>query len=307
MDLQKLVNEFLEHLEIERNCSALTIRDYRHYLTHFLEWLKDVGSSPTEATLDVELVRRYRLHLSRFVNDQDQPLKRVTQGYYVIALRSFLKYLAKRDIDTLSPEKIDIPKGESRSLKFLTHDQLQRLFTQPDTSQEAGLRDRAILETLFSTGMRISELVKLKIDQLNFVQREFGIIGKGGRARVVFLSDEAVEWIQKYLHKRTDGYSPLFIRYGGQVIPDKNGQKMGLSARSVQRLVEKYVRKSCLPVKATPHTIRHSFATDLLVNGADIRSVQELLGHKNIGTTQIYTHVTDQRLREVHKEFHNKK
>src|SRR3990170_4443382 len=207
LDVQKLVDEFLEHLEIERNCSALTIRDYRHYLTHFLEWLKDVGSSPTQPNdIDIELIRRYRLHLSRFVNDHDQPLKRVTQGYYVIALRSFLKYLAKRDIDTLSPEKIDIPKGESRSLKFLTHDQLERLFSQPETSQEAGLRDRAILETLFSTGLRISELVKLKKDQINFDQREFGIIGKGGRARVVFLSDEAVEWIQKYLHKRTDDY-----------------------------------------------------------------------------------------------------
>lgn len=303
MDLEKLINEFLEHLEIEKNCSQLTIRDYRHYLERFLAWV--LANSPIQKPeqIDLELVRRYRLYLARI--GEPTPLKRVTQNYYVIALRSFLRYLVKRDFKVLSPEKIDLPKTESRSLKFLDAEQIRRFLSSPEISTPQGLRDKAILETLFSTGLRVSELVKLNHDQINLERREFGVIGKGGRARVVFLSASAVEWLKRYLEKREDDFKPLFIRYSGKVDPDKDGEKMRLTARSVQRLVEKYVKKCRLPIKISPHGLRHSFATDLLIHGADLRSVQEMLGHKNISTTQIYTHVTNKQLKEVHEAFHS--
>jgi len=305
--LTKHINEFLEYLEIEKNCSKLTIRDYRHYLDVFKKWYIDNIPSKSLEKLDLSDIRRYRVFLSNKTNEKGEGLARVTQNYYVIALRSFLRYLIKNDYKTLEPSKIDLPKTVSRSPKFLDRDQVDRLVTSADTSKEEGLRDRAIMELLFSTGLRVSELTSLNRDQINFDRREFGVIGKGGRGRIVFISDRASEWVKNYLNKRRDPFKPLFIRYSGRVIPENNGEKMRLTPRSVERLVKKYVRATRLPVDATVHTLRHSFATDLLTNGADLRSVQEMLGHKNIATTQIYTHVTNPRLREIHEKYHNKK
>ena len=305
-DLPALVDEFLEYLEIERNLSPLTIRDYRHYLNNFINW--SAASHPifSPKDLTIDTVRKYRVYLAHLNSPNGNlPLKKVTQNYYVIALRSFLRYLIRKDLAVVAPEKIELPKTESRSLKFLDRDQLDRLLAQPDISKDAGLRDKAIMEMLFSTGLRVSELCRLDRDQVNIERKEFGVIGKGQRARVVFISDRCALWLERYLSKRLDQFKPLFIRYAGNQEPIINGEKMRLTSRSVQRILDKYVRKARLPVKATPHVLRHSFATDLLMNGADLRSVQELLGHKNVATTQIYTHVTNAQLRDVHKAFHS--
>lgn len=304
-ELDKLINDFLEYLEIEKNCSKLTIRDYRHYLRVFSEWHLANARGKTLADLDLGTVRKYRVFLANRADEKGLTLKRVTQNYYVIALRSFLRFLIKNDHRTLEPSKIDLPKTESRSLKFLERDQVERLVTAADTSREEGMRDRAIMELLFSTGLRVSELVKLNRDQINLERREFGVIGKGGKARIVFVSDQAAKWITLYLEKREDRFKPLFIRYSGAVSEENSGERMRLTPRSVERIIKKYVRASRIPVDATVHTLRHSFATDLLTNGADIRSVQEMLGHKNIATTQIYTHITNKQLRAVHKSFHS--
>jgi len=303
--LPQLINQFLEYLEIEKNCSKLTIRDYRHYLEVFEQWFSSTLSHKTIQDLDLFIIRRYRVYLTTKVDVQGRSLGKSTQNYYVIALRSFLRYLMKHDIKTLEPSKIDLPKAESRSLKFLERQQIEQLVTQPDTSVEEGLRDRAILEMLFSTGLRVSELVSLNHAQINFDRREFGIIGKGRKQRIVFISDRAAEWAQRYIASRHDSYKPMFIRYSGMIIEDDEGEKMRLTARSIERIVKKYVEQARLPVDATVHTLRHSFATDLLTNGADLRSVQEMLGHKNIATTQIYTHITNKQLREVHEAFHS--
>ena len=303
--ISPLIDQFLEYLEIEKNCSRLTIRDYRHYLDVFNQWFAQNMNGKTIADLDLVWVRRYRVFLANREDSKGLTLKRVTQNYYVIALRSFLRFLIKNDHATLEPSKIDLPKTESRSLKFLEREQIDRLVTSIDTSKEEGIRDRAIFELLFSTGLRVSELVRLNHSQINLERREFGVIGKGGRARVVFVSNRAEEWITRYLKARKDNFKPLFIRYSGKIIEEDNGEKMRLTARSIERIVKKYVRLARLPVDATVHTLRHSFATDLLTNGADIRSVQEMLGHKNIATTQIYTHITNKQLRDVHKSFHS--
>lgn len=304
-DLPTLIDQFLEYLEIEKNCSKLTIRDYRHYLDVFNKWLTTTLPNKSIQDLDLAIVRKYRVFLANRADDKGMTLKRVTQNYYVIALRSFLRFLIKNDHKTLEPSKIDLPKTESRSLKFLERDQIDRLVTSIDTSKEEGIRDRAIFELLFSTGLRVSELVKLNHGQINIDRREFGVIGKGGRARVVFISDRASQWLKKYLEVRKDKFKPLFIRYSGSVIEENGGEKMRLTPRSIERIVKKYVHRARIPVDATVHTLRHSFATDLLTNGADLRSVQEMLGHKNISTTQIYTHVTNRQLREVHESFHS--
>lgn len=303
--LPQLIAQFLEYLEIEKNCSKLTLRDYRHYLDVFNEWFDTTLPDKTLGDLDLPTVRKYRVFLANRTDDKGMTLKRVTQNYYVIALRSFLRFLIKNDYKTLEPSKIDLPKTESRSLKFLEKEQVDRLVTATDTSKEEGLRDRAILELLFSTGLRVSELVKLNQDQINFERREFGVIGKGGRARIVFVSDRAADWVKRYLDKREDIFKPLFIRYSGAIIEENQGERMRLTARSVERIVKKYVKVARIPVDATVHTLRHSFATDLLTNGADLRSVQEMLGHKNIATTQIYTHITNKQLKDVHKNFHS--
>ena len=304
-DLPNLIDQFLEYLEIEKNCSKLTIRDYRHYLEVFNNWFSEVCKGKNISDLDLTIVRKYRVFLANREDAKGMTLKRVTQNYYVIALRSFLRFLIKNDHKVLEPSKIDLPKTESRSLKFLERDQIDRMVTSIDTSKEEGIRDRAILELLFSTGLRVSELVRLNHNQINLDRGEFGVIGKGGRARVVFVSDRAEEWITRYLKERKDNFKPLFIRYSGRIIEEDNGERMRLTARSIERIVKKYVRLARLPVDATVHTLRHSFATDLLTNGADLRSVQEMLGHKNIATTQIYTHVTNKQLRDVHKSFHS--
>jgi len=304
-ELNNLIDEFLEYLEIEKNCSKLTIRDYRHYLDVFADWHSSTQGARAIGSLDLTMVRKYRVFLSNKADTKGMTLKRVTQNYYVIALRSFLRFLIKNDHKTLEPSKIDLPKTESRSLKFLEREQIDRLVTSIDTSKEDGIRDRAIFELLFSTGLRVSELVKLNHNQINLDRREFGVVGKGGRARVVFVSDRAEEWVTRYLKERKDKFKPLFIRYSGKIIEENSGEKMRLTARSVERIVKKYVRAARIPVDATVHTLRHSFATDLLTNGADLRSVQEMLGHKNIATTQIYTHVTNKQLRDVHKSFHS--
>ncbi|MCW1948896.1 MAG: tyrosine-type recombinase/integrase [Candidatus Shapirobacteria bacterium] len=305
-DLATLERHFLEHLEIERNCSKLTIRNYEHYLGVLIDFLTTNKKieNPTVDDLTAENIREFRLYLSRQKGTKGE-MKLVTQGYYVISLRSFLKWLVKNDMEVLQPEKLDVPKVKDHSLKFLSEEQMTRLLNQPLNSAKNGLRDRSILELLFSTGLRVSELVSLNREQINLNTREFGVIGKGGRLRVVFITKHAAEWIDKYLKSRMDHYKPLFIR---DLRPKEEigllDEETRLTARSVQRLVKKYVRQANLPVAATPHTLRHSMATDLLQRGADLRSVQELLGHKNIATTQIYTHVTDARLREVHEKFH---
>lgn len=302
--LEPLIQTFLEYMEIERNASKLTVRNYRLYLARFARWFNGACPGKDTSDLSVDIVRKYRVYLSNHVDEKGMTLKRITQSYYIIALRSFLRFLVRNDYDTLSPEKIDLPKAESKSLKFLEKDHMRQLFNAIDASSEKGLRDRAIFELLFSTGLRVSELARLNRDQINFETREFGVIGKGGRARVVFLSDSAAFWLNKYFEKRADEFKPAFIRYAKEKLIEDSGEKMRLTTRSIERLLEKYVRISRIPIKATPHTLRHSFATDLLSNGADLRSVQEMLGHKNISTTQIYTHVTNPQLREVHKKFH---
>jgi site-specific recombinase XerD len=232
----------------------------------------------------------------------------VTQNYHLIALRSFLKYLAKRDIESVTPDKIDLPKTESRKLDYLDRNQMERLLSQPEISTPEGLRDKAILEVLFSTGLRVSELTSLNRDQVNVGRREFGVMGKGRKIRLVFLSDSSADWLKRYLDTREDDLKPVFIRYHGRtpVDGDMTGTSIRLTPRSIQRIVGKYVRKARLPVHITPHGLRHSFATDLLSAGADLRAIQEMLGHKNIATTQIYTHVTNPQLRRVHEQFHRK-
>ncbi len=300
-----LINEFLEYLEIEKNCSKLTIRDYRHYLLVFSAWLEENYPGKKVADLTLSDVRKFRVYLSNRVDQNNLTLKRITQNYYIIALRSFLRYLIKNDHVTLEPSKIDLPKAESRSVKFLEREQVERLLTAVDTSKEEGVRDRTIIELLFSTGLRVSELVSLNHQDINVQRREFGVIGKGRKHRLVFISDRAAEWIDRYVSMREDHYKPLFIRYSGRLSEENNGEKMRLTVRTIERIVKKYTRLARIPVDATVHTLRHSFATDLLSNGADMRSVQEMLGHKNIATTQIYTHVTNKQLREVHTAFHS--
>jgi len=301
---QKALLTFVEHLEVERNVSRLTIRNYSHYLRRFNDWFINEGYKDL-TELDQDIVRSYRVYLSRYEDNIGRTLSKKTQSYYVIALRSLLKFMVKNDAPVLHPEKIDLPKAESQHMKFLSTERIERLLNQPLLSQKGGLRDKAILEVLFSTGLRVSELVGLNRDQVDLDKREFGVIGKGRRPRVVFLSERAVYWLDKYLLSRQDNWDPIFIRYSGQK-PEllADGQEMRLTSRSVQRLVDKYCRKAKLPIKISPHGIRHSFATDLLQNGASLRDVQEMLGHKNISTTQIYTHVTRPELRKSHQKHH---
>jgi len=305
MRIGSLIAEFLEYLEIQKGCSPLTIKRYGHYLRRFHTWLGESSPVTKADGINLDVVRRYRLYLAHLHAHDGVPLKRVTQGYHIVALRAFLRYLlVQRDILTLSPDKIELPKQGSRSIAFLNPEQVERLLNSPKISSNAGLRDRTILETLFSTGLRVSELVSLNRDQVDLERKEFGVKGKGNKLRVVFLSDTAAQWIERYLQARKDNFKPLFIRYSGAVDTQKNGEKMRLTARSIERIVAKYAKRSGLPIEVTPHTLRHSFATDLLIGGADIRSVQEMLGHESIRTTQVYTHVTNRHLRDVHKAFH---
>lgn len=303
MTLAALIPDFLEYLELEKNVSPKTLKNYTHYLERFLDFAGDLDPK----NIDLNLIRKYRLHLSRYFDPLTKKhLKRVTQNYFMIALRAFLRYLARIDVESLAAEKVELGDQEPSPLKVLDQESLEGLLNAPELSKKDGIRDKTILEVLFSTGLRVSELAFLNRDQINLSRGEFGIVGKGGKERVVFLSDEAKQWLATFLKTRNDRFDPLFIRYQGRVDPSEGGEKMRLTPRSIERIVAKYVKKAGLSVKATPHTLRHSFATDLLVNGADIRSVQEMLGHSNISTTQIYTHVTNRQLKDVHKAFHSK-
>jgi site-specific recombinase XerD len=307
MTLDQAIDEFLEYLEVERNFSPLTVQVYQHYLRRLSDWVTEQLPRPEPEDLDQELVRKYRLFLARLTSPDGRRLKKVTQTYHLIALRSLLRYLtAQRGIATLSPDRIELPRSPSRTITFLSPDEVDRLLSSPDTSNVIGLRDKAILETLFSTGLRVAELARLNRDQMDLERRELGVIGKGNKPRVVFLSDAAAKWIGLYLRSREDYFKPLFIRYAGRRESTRGGERMRLTPRSIQRVVAKYARICHLPVRATPHTLRHSFATDLLIGGADIRSVQEMLGHTSITTTQVYTHVTDRHLKQVHRAYHSR-
>lgn len=302
MILSALITDFLEYLELEKNASQKTIQNYDHYLKRFLDFSGDIDPR----TIDLDLIRKYRLYLARFSDPKTKlKLKRVTQNYFMIALRSFLRYLARKDIETLSAEKVELGENDASPIKVLDDNALDRLLACPDVLTKDGLRDRCILETLFSTGLRVSELAALNRDTVNLDRGEFSVIGKGNKERIVFLSDSAIKWLDQYIKNRHDSFKPLFIRFQGRMETEDGGENMRLTSRSIQRIVEKYVKAAGLPVKATPHTLRHSFATDLLINGADIRSVQEMLGHSSISTTQIYTHITNKHLKDVHKAFHS--
>ncbi len=299
--LEKHINRYLEYLEVEKGRSARTVRNYHFYLRRFGEWAK----WPHPSKITKELVRRYRLYLNREIEGrEDATLKKSTQNYHLIALRNFLKYLERNDIKSLPPNKIELAKQSTRKVDFLEDDELRRLFgALEDASGLIGKRDRAMVYTLFSTGLRVSELASLKIDQVNLKRDEFTVKGKGSKHRVVFLSDKARKAIKEYLGARKDTRPHLFV--GHDRAKGARGS-MPVSPRTVQRTVERYATEAGITKKITPHTLRHTFATDLLQNGADIRSVQAMLGHESITTTQIYTHVTNPQLKKVHKQFHNK-
>lgn len=298
----KVKTDFLEYLEIEQGRSQKTLANYDHYLTRLSDFAGDISISD----ITPELVRKWRLWLNRLGTNVNDELQKSTLNYHLIALRSFLKFCAKRDTPALAPDKIELAKTVRKQVTFLTPEELERLFGQPDVLSVAGLRDRAILELLFSSGLRVSELVGLDRDHINLKRREFMVRGKGQKDRPIFISPEAAEWIGKYLEKRKDISKPLFLRYGGSKESDTSGNYLRLTARSVQRLVARYALLAGITKHVSPHTLRHSFATDLLMNGADIRSVQAMLGHSNISTTQIYTHVTDPHLKSIHEKFHHK-
>jgi site-specific recombinase XerD len=296
----KAKTDFLEYLEIEQNRSQKTIQNYDHYLTRLIDFAGDIKV----ADIDPELIRKWRLWLNRLGTNTSDELGKTTQNYHLIALRSFLKYCAKRDLPALPADKIELARTQRKQVTFLGEDELERLFAQPDLNTLGGLRDRAILELLFSSGLRVSELVGLDRDNINLKRREFMVRGKGQKDRPIFISPEATKWVEHYLSKREDTSRPLFVRYSGSKKVDLSGNFHRLTARSVQRLVARAARLAGITKHVSPHTLRHSFATDLLMNGADLRSVQALLGHSNIATTQIYTHVTDPHLRAVHEKFH---
>ena len=333
----------MEYCEIGKNQSRNTISAYYRYLHKFLNFVLPLGIKDPK-DIDLETIKKYRLYLNRLTDEKGNSLKLITQNYHLIALRAFLKYLAKQDVKTLSAEKIELPKSPQRQVEFLEKDELERLFAAiaGEKDELLRLRDAAILQTLFSTGLRVSELASLRIESINLDRREFTVRGKGGKLRLVFLSDEAAENIKKYLSRRKDNSKALFVGHSeigqGSPAPEKTGDKAkkiateqkkiekeiasqgyksnkndkntklsGLTVRQIQRIIKKYCRIAGIIKKVTPHTLRHSFATDLLQNGADIRSVQTLLGHASITTTQIYTNITNQGLRDIHKKFHNKK
>ena len=303
MQIDKLLIEFLEYLEIERNRSQKTVENYHHYLKRFLTWAKI--SKPQEIT--AELVRSYRIYLNRKIDEKGKELKKITQNYHAIAIRSFLKYLAKRDIKSLAAEKIEIGKNPSHEIEFLDSSELDRLLESASGQDIKSLRDRSILELLFSAGLRVSELTSINRDQINISRQEFSVKGKGDKIRIVFISDTAKNALEKYLNKRMDIDPALFVRFSKKKKKNEIEKNKRLTPRSIQRIVKYYAAKAGIVKDVHPHTLRHSFATDLLANGADIRSVQTMLGHSSITTTQIYTHITNQQLKEIHKKFHGKK
>lgn len=297
-----LVYEFLEYMEIEKGRSMKTVENYDHYLSRFIDF-----DDADVSKIDAEMVRRWRLQLNRFVDEYGNHLSKATQNYHLIALRNFFKYCARRDIKTMSPDKIELAKTQRKQVSFLTAEEVERMIEQPSSEADTGLRDRAIIELLFSGGLRVSELVAIDRDHINLKRREFMVRGKGEKDRPVFISQSAATAVEKYLERRADSLKPLFVSYSGNREIDNSGNFRRLTPRSIQRIIRKYALKAGITKVVTPHTLRHSFATDLLMNGADLRSVQSMLGHSNIATTQVYTHVTDPHLKEVHERFHHKK
>ncbi len=293
--------DFIEHLEVEGGRMPRTAENYEFYLNRFVEFAGDI--TPDQITS--ELLRKYRLWLNRYKSLDGNELAMITQSYHLIALRGFLKYFSRRDIPSLAPDKIELPKTHRKQVTFLHYDEVVRLLEQIDTNEESGLRDRAIMELLFSSGLRVSELVNLNRDHINTKRREFMVRGKGQKDRPVFISQAAADWVEQYLETRQDTLAPLFISYSKNVEANTSGDYRRLTARSIQRMVSKYARLAGITKHVSPHTMRHSFATDLLMNGADLRSVQSMLGHSNISTTQIYTHVTDAHLKDVYEKFHS--
>ncbi len=299
------LREFLEYLELTKGRSQLTVRNYEFYLRRFIDWAGD----PSPADITSEKIHQFRLFLNRLEDPYRGTLKKNTQNYHLIALRSFLKYLARHDVKTMAPEKIELAKQGSREVSFLEAKDLQRLLEAPNNVDAAPiiqLRDRSILELFFSTGMRVSELANMRKDQLNLEREEFSVRGKGDKIRIVFLSRQARQALRVYLDLRKDDSPYLFIRHDRGRGSKQDDEVGPLTPRSIERLVHHYAVAAGIPKRISPHTLRHSFATDLLMNGADIRSVQSLLGHSSITTTQIYTHITNQQLKDVFQAFHGK-
>jgi len=307
-NIKGLIQEFLEYLEVEKGRSQKTAENYDRYLRRFSKFARQAKVTKSSA-INLRLIHRYRLYLNRLPGPKGENLSKKTQNYHIVALRAFLKYLAKRDIKSLSAEKVELPKIGDREIIVLDDDELERLLNAPQETGLRNLRDRAILETLFSTGLRVSELASLTKNQINLKQGEFTVKGKGGKTRLVFLSPAAKKAINIYLDKRKKqrkDHSPaLFIRLDAQ--SKSKIKEIKLSVRSIQRIVEKYAKKAGIAKRVTAHTLRHNFATDLLMNGADIRSVQTMLGHSSITTTQVYTHITNQQLKDVYRAFHGKR
>ena len=309
MYISDLIEDFLEHLEIESGRSKKTIENYRLYLERFLEISQEILNKDDikPSDIDRELLRKYRLRLNRYGSENGgDDLKTITQTYHLIALRGFLKYLTRREIKSLDPSLIDLPHVIRKQVTFLHFDEVEDMLNQIDTSTESGLRDRAIIELLYSGGLRVSELVGLDSGSINLERREFMVRGKGSKDRPIFISQSAADRVQDYLDARTDSLPALFLNNSRNTqTVDTSGDFRRITARSVERIVEKYARLAGITKHVSPHTLRHSFATDLLMNGADLRSVQSMLGHADISTTQIYTHVTDAHLKEIHEKFHS--
>lgn len=301
MYISELLLDYIEHLEVEGGRSAKTAENYRLYLERLVTFTDDIKVEQITS----EVVRKYRLWLNRYRNERDEELATITQSYHLIALRGFLTYLSRRDIPSLSPDKIELPKVARKQVTFLHFDEIERLLAAIDTSDEPGLRDRAIIELLFSSGLRVSELVNLNRDHINTTRREFMVRGKGQKDRPVFIGQSAADHVTNYLSARLDNLPPLFLSYSRNNISSTTGDYRRLTARSIQRIIAKYTKLAGITKHVSPHTMRHSFATDLLMNGADIRSVQSMLGHSSITTTQVYTHVTDSHLKEVFEKFHS--
>lgn len=303
MFVTDMINDFLESLEVEAGRSRYTTRNYELYLERLIEF---GGEELKPSDIDEEWLRKYRLWLNRYQTPQKKGLSVATQSYHLIALRGFLKYLAKRHIKSLDPSLVDLPRSHRPQVTFLHVDEIEAILNQIPVDTETGLRDRAILELLFSTGLRISELIALNRDSVNLERKEFMVRGKGQKDRPVFVSDTAALAVADYLSERKDSLPALFLNNSkNQPLAGTSGDYRRLTPRSVERIINKYVRAAGITKHVTPHTLRHSFATDLLMNGADLRSVQSLLGHSNISTTQIYTHVTDPHLKEIHEKFHS--
>ena len=303
MYLSEALDNFIESIEVEGGRSKKTAENYTLYIERFIEFAGDIEV----VKITSEMIRRYRLWLNRYKNDNDgKELSILTQSYHLIALRGFLTYLSRRDIPSLSADKIILPKTVRKQVTFLQYDEVVNLIDNIPLDSEQGLRDRAIIELLFSSGLRVSELVNLNRDHINLKRREFMVRGKGQKDRPVFVSQHAAEQVENYLQARQDSLPALFLNYSRRSTkPTTSGDYRRLSARSIQRMISHYARLAGITKHVSPHTMRHSFATDLLMNGADLRSVQSLLGHSSISTTQVYTHVTDQHLKDIHERFHS--